>query len=67
MAPVLHDNHWWCYTLHWDSKKLFVLDSLVELQRCVKNSMGNGNWMKEWRQVGRQLQAMESERGDKIS
>jgi len=28
MAPVLHDNHWWCYALDWESKKLFVLDSL---------------------------------------
>jgi len=28
---------------------------------------GSGNWMKEWRQVGRHLQAMESERGDRIS
>jgi len=24
-------------------------------------------WMKEWRQVGRHLQAMEGERGDRIS
>jgi len=40
---------------------------MVELQRCVKNSMGSGNWMKEWRQVGRHLRAMESERGDRIS
>ncbi|QCD96924.1 hypothetical protein DEO72_LG6g1634 [Vigna unguiculata] len=27
MTLVLHDNHWWCYALHWESKKLFVLDS----------------------------------------
>jgi len=31
---------------------LMALDTImVELQRCPKNSMGNGNWMKEWRQV----------------
>jgi len=29
--------------------------------------MGSGNWRKEWRQVGRHLQVMESERGDRIS
>ncbi|QCD86111.1 hypothetical protein DEO72_LG3g632 [Vigna unguiculata] len=28
---------------------------------------GQRKWMKEWRQVGRQLQAMEGERGDRIS
>ena len=28
---------------------------------------GSENWRKEWRQVGRHLQVMESERGDKIS
>jgi len=45
-----------------------ALDTImVELQRCVKNSMGSEKWMKEWRQVERHLQAMESERGDRIS
>jgi len=30
---------------------LMALDTImVELQRCVKNSMGSENWMKEWRQ-----------------
>jgi len=24
-------------------------EEMVELQRCVKNSMGSGNWRKEWR------------------
>jgi len=33
----------------------------------MKSSMGSENWMKEWRQVGRHLQAMEGERGDRIS
>jgi len=33
---------------------------MVELQRCMKSSMDNENWMKEWRQVGRHFQAMES-------
>jgi len=28
---------------------------------------GQRKWMKEWRQVGRHLQAMEGERGDRIS
>jgi len=28
---------------------------------------GQQKWMKEWRQVGRHLQAMEGERGDRIS
>jgi len=27
---------------------------------------GQQKWMKEWRQVGRHLQAMEGERGDRI-
>jgi len=28
---------------------------------------GQRKWMKEWRKVGRHLQAMEGERGDRIS
>jgi len=28
---------------------------------------GQQKWMKEWRQVGRHLQAKEGERGDRIS
>ncbi|QCD94337.1 hypothetical protein DEO72_LG5g2420 [Vigna unguiculata] len=29
MAPVLHDNHWWCYALDWESKKLFDCGIMV--------------------------------------
>jgi len=27
-APIVHNNHWWCYVVNFQKKKLYVLDSI---------------------------------------
>jgi len=39
MMALVHDNHWWYYALHWESRKLYVLDSLAH--KCPRRKQ---NW-----------------------
>jgi len=60
--------------LLWSKSKLdYLLGSPVKVSplggapKVHEELHGQQKWMKEWRQVGRHLQAMEGERGDRIS
>jgi len=35
-APIMHKDHWWCYVVNCQEKKLFVLDSIGHSNKIVK-------------------------------
>ncbi|QCD86778.1 Ulp1 protease family [Vigna unguiculata] len=35
-APIVHDDHWWCYVVNCQEKKLYVLDSIGHSNKIRK-------------------------------
>jgi len=62
----IYDNNYQ-YRVLFKGRKNISLLSFGGAPKVHEELHGQRKWMKEWRQVGRHLHAMEGERGDRIS